>query len=333
MRRREFLTGLTVATTVGAGAWPARADAEPAPETTTITLRDAPFACLAPQYFAEELLKAEGFTDIRFVKLSDTSFPTLKKAVASGEINFITNDMLGWLMSLDGDASTVVLAGVHAGCFELFGTGAVRSILDLKGKRVSVASLGGSRRVFISLMAASVGLDPSKDINWVVQPIREGMQFLVEGKVDAFLGFPPEPQELRAKKIGRVLVNTLTDRPWSQYFCCLLGASREFVQKYPVATKRALRAILKAADVCAVEPERVARFVVDRGFVPNYDSTLQALKELGYRHWRTYNPEETVRFYALRLHEVGFIKSNPQKLIAQGTNWRFVNELKKELKG
>jgi NitT/TauT family transport system substrate-binding protein len=45
------------------------------------------------------------------------------------------------------------------------------------------------------------------------------------------------------------------------------------------------------------------------------------------------NPEDTIRFFALRLHEAGMIKSIPQKIIAQGTDWRFVNELKKELKG
>jgi NitT/TauT family transport system substrate-binding protein len=73
--------------------------------------------------------------------------------------------------------------------------------------------------------------------------------------------------------------------------------------------------------------------VVDRGFVKNYDPTLQLVRELGYRQWRTYNPEETIRFYALRLHEVGFIKSSPQKILARGTDWRFLNELKKELKG
>ena len=84
------------------------------------------------------------------------------------------------------------------------------------------------------------------------------MQLLAEGKIDAYLGFPPEPQELRAKKIGHVVVNSAVDRPWSQYFCCMLAGNREFVRKHPVATKRALRAILKAADVCALEPERVA---------------------------------------------------------------------------
>ena len=43
-------------------------------------------------------------------------------------------------------------------------------------------------------------------------------------------------------------------------------------------------------------------------------------------------PEDSLRFYALRLQEVGMIKSNPKRLIADGTDWRFLNELKRELK-
>jgi NitT/TauT family transport system substrate-binding protein len=159
------------------------------------------------------------------------------------------------------------------------------------------------------------------------------MVLLAEGKIDAFLGFPPQPQELRAKQIGHVVVNSAVDRPWSQYFCCMVYARKEFVRKHPVATKRALRAILKGADVCAREPERAARFLVDKGYTTRYDYALQALKDVPYDKWREYDPEDTVHFYALRLHEAGMIKNSPQKLIAQGTDWRFLNELKKELKG
>jgi len=99
-----------------------------------------------------------------------------------------------------------------------------------------------------------------------------------------------------------------------------------------VATKRALRAILKSADVCALEPERVARFIVDRDFAKNHDYALQTVKSLPYGRWREFDAEDTLRFYALRLKEVGMIKSSPQKIIAWGTDWRFLNELKKELK-
>jgi NitT/TauT family transport system substrate-binding protein len=76
-----------------------------------------------------------------------------------------------------------------------------------------------------------------------------------------------------------------------------------------------------------------ARFALSRGLAQSYDAALEAFKELGYRQWRSYNPEETVRFWALRLREVEFITGSPQKLIARGTDWRFLNELKRELKG
>ena len=81
------------------------------------------------------------------------------------------------------------------------------------------------------------------------------MELFADGKVDAFLGFPPEPQELRARKIGHMILNIATDKPWSQYFCCMVFGNRECVRDHPVATKRFLRA-LKAADICAAEPER-----------------------------------------------------------------------------
>ena len=80
------------------------------------------------------------------------------------------------------------------------------------------------------------------------------------------------------------------------------------------------------------DPEATAKFLVQRGFTANYDYALQALKELPYARWRDFNAEDSVRFFALRLQEGGYIKASPKKIIADGTNWRFLNELKKELK-
>jgi NitT/TauT family transport system substrate-binding protein len=148
----------------------------------------------------------------------------------------------------------------------------------------------------------------------------------------AFLGFPPEPQELRARHAGHVIVSTTTDRPWSEYFCCMLTGNREYVRSHPVATKRVMRAVFKATDLCATDPARVARSIVDRRFTDRYDYALQTLTESPYSVWREYDPEDTIRFYALRLHEVGMVKSSPQKLIAEGTDWRFLDEVKRELK-
>jgi NitT/TauT family transport system substrate-binding protein len=188
-----------------------------------------------------------------------------------------------------------MIAGLHPGCFELFAHEPIRTVSDLKGKKVGIDVLGGAKHRYLTIMAAYVGLDPQKDIEWVegtpLDPMALfPMELFIERKVDAFLGFPPEPQELRERKIGRVIVNTTTDKPWSQYFCCVLVGNREFVRAHPVATKRVLRSLLKASDICVAEPERAAQRLIDGGFTQRYDYALQTLTELPYASWRDLRP-------------------------------------------
>ena len=328
--RREFLAGTSIIGAATLLGLPRTAAAEPPPEITKIRLIHAPAICLAPQYLAEELLHLEGFAEVEYVQLESGTGPPV---IASGGADISMWDVPSTISSLDAGKPLVMLAGIHAGCYELFGKEGIGSIRDLKGRTIAIQAFGGGDHVLISIMLAYVGMDPQKEVQWIAgSSIRDGMRLFVEGKADAFMGFAPEPQELRARKIGRVLVNTAQDRPWSQYFCCAVIANREFVAKYPVATKRALRAFLKAAEICANEPERVARYLEAKGYEPRYEIGLEVLKSIPYARWRQANPEDTLRFHALRLHEFGMIKSSPQKLIAQGTDWRFLNELKKELK-
>ncbi len=303
--------------------------AESPPETSTLRLIDDGSICIAPVLVAEALLKAEGFTDVRYVRFDDGA---TTRHLGAGDADLGMTIAPSIAYHLDAGDPVLVLTGVHLGCYELFGTDRVRVVHDLKGKIVAVHGLEAPGYVFLSSMAAYVGLDPRKDIRWEVHPPAESARLFAEGKVDAYLAFPPFGQQLRAKRVGHVVVNTSTDRPWSQYFCCMLGGNRDFVRKHPIATKRAMRAILKATDLCAQDPERTARFLVEKGYVPSPDYAMQSLKEVPYNVWRTYDPEDTLRFFALRLHEVGMIKSDPNRIIAQGTDWRFLNELKKELK-
>jgi NitT/TauT family transport system substrate-binding protein len=328
--RRRFLAALSVAGTAGFLRTPRAQAADGPPETTTVRLIKGSL-CAAPQDIAEELLRAEGFTDIQYVDVRPPTAAT-QQAVARGEVDFSQGYTSMFVQAIDAGDPIALLAGVHVGCFELFGNDSIRGIADLKGKSVGVQALGSTPHVLLTLIAAQIGLEPLRDIHWVTDTSVKPIKLFVEGKIDAFLGFPPEPQELRARHIGHVILNTAVDRPWSQYFCCLLGGNRDFVQKYPVATKRVVRAILKAADLCATEPTWAARRLVDGGYTPRYDYAVQALNDIPYDRWREYDPEDTIRFYALRLHEVGFVKSSPQKIIADGTDWRFLNELKRELK-
>jgi NitT/TauT family transport system substrate-binding protein len=304
---------------------------EAPPETTTIHLIKNPGICVAPQYVADELLRAEGFTDVQHVMRSPV---VMAEAIGRGEVDMSLHFAALLIPAIDAGEAITVLAGVHVGCFELFAKEHIRSIRDLKGKKVGIQGAGAQQHAFVSAMAAYVGLDPVREIEWVISPEAAPKELFAEGKIDAFLGFPPEPQELRARKVsGHVVVNSSTDRPWSQYFCCMLAGNRDFVRNNPVATKRAMRAILKATDFCVTDPAAAAQRMVDRGYTTSYDYALQMLQEVPYNKWREYDPADTIRFYSLRLREAGMIKSSPNKIIADATDWRLFNELKRELKG
>jgi NitT/TauT family transport system substrate-binding protein len=181
-------------------------------------------------------------------------------------------------------------------------------------------------------MAAYVGLDPHRDIDWVTDEAVPVKQLFIDGKIDAFLAGPPEAQEMRARKIGRTIVNIGTDAPWSQYLCCFLTTGAAFAANNPVAAKRAMRAVLKSIDFCVAQPEQVAQRLMERKFAENYDYTLQAIRDIGFDRWRDFDSADSIRFYALRMPETGFIKSTPETILERGADWRFLEELKRELK-
>jgi NitT/TauT family transport system substrate-binding protein len=330
--RRDLLLGVT--TTAAAGlAWSNRCRgalaAEATPETTRVTIARGPSLCTMPQYVVDELLADEGITRVDYI-VTDSG-PLLSQAIASGQLDFAMTFSGPLVLELDRGKRITMLAGVHVGCFELFTREGINSVADLKGKSVGTQGLGSSAHVFISAMAALVGLDPAKDINWVTSAEPKPIDLFLNGKVDAFLGFPPEPQRLRAQGVSHVIVNSAQDRPWSQYFCCMLVGNPEFVRTKPNTAKSVVRAMLRATDLCLSEPTRVARRVVDRGFTPNYDNAVRTLSDVPYGKWRDYDPEDTIRFYALRLHEAGMIKSSPDRILAESADWRFLREVRREL--
>ncbi len=332
--RREFLGGLALAGTaamIGLRPGPGMAAKEPPPETKTVRLRYWDPACWAPFYLAEPFLREEGFTDVRYVAVPTTELPdAYKKGFIDMSCGFSVVDMF----HIERENSPhKFLSGFHVGCYALIGSDRVRSVRDLKGKTVWAGSLEyGGPHLFFSAIVAYVGLDPRKDIKYVWVKKDEAMDLFQKKKIDAFISFPPGPQELTAKGIGRLLVDTNVDKPWSQYFCCMMGGHSDYVKNYPIATKRAVRAILKSIDLVSREPEMAARELLARKIVKQKDEkyVIQALKEIPYGRWREYNPEDTIRFYALRMRDTGMLKTNPRQFIDQHTDWRFIRELKKE---
>ncbi len=330
LTRRRFLSAASALGAAPLVSIPRAARAEAPPEVGKIRLIHAPSICLAPQLLGEQLLPLEGFSEVEYAEVKVNKLST---EIAEGRADLSMVATPEVIPVLDTHDSVVVIGGVHAGCYELFGGPRIQRVRHLKGKRIAISAPGSPEQNYIASISAYLGMDPRRDLEWVVgNSSAAAMQLFVEGKADAFLAFPPQPQELRARQIGHLLVDTARDRPWSQYFCCVVAANREFVRKYPVAAKRALRAMLKGADICAQDAERAARYLVAKKYASSYELGLEVLTSLPYNRWRESDPEDTIRFHALRLHEVGMIKSTPQKIIAQGTDWRFLSELKREMK-
>jgi NitT/TauT family transport system substrate-binding protein len=337
--RRHFLkTGLSMAAAGVAGAAAltrARrtlADEAP-PETTSVRLLyykdDA--TCVAPLDILDDLLRQEGFADVRYVLGVDTD-TSGSGHVGRGDVDFYQEFASTTVMLIDTGLPIVMLAGVHPACYELFARESIRRVADLKGKTVGVAdTTWGGDYIMLNIIAASVGLDPAKNIHWVAFGEGGPKDLLHDNKIDAFMTFPPWAQELRALRTGHVILNSAVDRPWSQYFCCTLNGNADYVRRNPIATKRVVRAMMRATDICAAKPDWVAQRLVDRGFTPRDDYARQGLDDVSYRAWRDYDAEDSIRFWALRLRELGMIKLSPDKIIAAGTDWRFLKEVRKEL--
>lgn len=336
--RRHFLTSVAFGGAAGLGGFglgglggvgQSFAD-EPPPEITTIRFEKDPVTCIAPQV-VQDLLRAEGFTDIRYVEMTEAYLRNSPASPATmlvrGDVDFARDFAPNYVLLMDAGAPITLLTGLHLGCFELIGREDIRTVADLKGRDVGL--LYGDE-VLLRVMAGLVGLDYAHDIHWTFSD--HPMDDFIAGKIDAFLSVPPFLQEIRAHNIGRTVLSSIADRPWSQYYCCFLATRMEFARRYPIATRRVLRAILKAVDLCVSDPRQIAQLLVDQGYTSGYDYALQALSEIRYDVWRDYDPEDSLRFYALRVREAGMIRSSPNELIAEHTDWRFLNKLKRELK-
>ncbi len=299
-------------------------------ETTTLRFpKNDGSPCLGPFYVAHQFLLEEGFKDIQYPEYLAAE---MTPAVSDGALDFNCEFAQSAGTYIDSGYKFSILAGLHPTCHEVFAREGIDSIGDLKGRRVGV-TLGDSATAsdygFMSAILQSVGIPSQHTLVEVAG--KDIPPLMLKGELDAAIVIPPINEELRDAGINRVILNGMHDPPWSHYFCCMIVANQTFVKKNPVATKRVLRAILKATDLSAADPEGAARYLFDNGHTYNYEHTLRTMKHMPYDVWRRFDPEDTLRFYQLRLREGAGSKLTPDDLIKKTADWRFLNELKREM--
>ncbi|HEY8717581.1 ABC transporter substrate-binding protein [Pengzhenrongella sp.] len=344
IRRRTFLGAAGAALAAACAPNSSSTAATPSqslgpPETTTIRFADTP-ACDPWYWLADPFLREEGFTDIQY-GAGDPAAGTAEFGV------FYGNTLAA---AVDTSVPVVAVAGTHTGCLELWARPGINAIADLRGKtiavnRITFSTAGTTGRTatdfaygfFVSLLAY-VGMQPG-DANFVeIGPDTSIISYFVDGKADAIATGGPAGPALHGTKNnpGHVLLNSALDKPWSQNYCCLLATNRDWARANPVATKRATRAILRSIDAGKRDLRATAKAAIDAGrYKANPAITEQVvydvIKDQSFE-WRDYDPEDTVRFFTLRLTDAKLIKKTPTQIIADGTDFAYFRRLQKELK-
>jgi NitT/TauT family transport system substrate-binding protein len=311
----------------------------PPPETTTVRIVK-PFACDPPLWLAKEFLLEEGFTDVKYVQNGGATREFVSKDLAE----FAPGHPEEAVAAIDAGVPLVALAGIHSGCQEVWVGPGIASIRDLRGKRIAVFAKDTTDQFFgfFATTLAYVGIDPVKDVIFVAfDDYAVMMKAFVDGQVDAFLAAAEGAAILHRnpRTPSTKILDQTADKPWSQYVCCLLLANRDWTRQHPIATKRVTRAVMRAADATVKDRPRAAHVGATRpiaSILPpsgiSFEEILNDTIAMPSYDWREFDPEETLRFFALRLGEVKLIKSTPQQIIAQGSDVAYLRQLQKELK-
>src|ERR1700693_2682896 len=138
--RRRFLTALSSSGAAGCIGGVNSLAQDGRLETTSVRFGQDPSICLAPQIVANELLRADGFTDVRYIDVGGEGAP----ALARGESDFYLDFSPTFIIEIDAGKPITMLAGANVGCFQILAGDALRSIPDLKGKTVGVPAIGSS---------------------------------------------------------------------------------------------------------------------------------------------------------------------------------------------
>ena len=236
-------------------------------------------------------------------------------------------------IAIDRGAPITILGGLHVGCIDIFAQDRIASLHELRGARLLSTHEGGSSHIFLSTVISYVGMDPATDVEWVYEPdYAKWAGLFADDMVDVVNAFTAMNYDMRELGVGHVILNTTVDDPWRHFYCCMIATHRDFVLGNPVATKRALRAIARAQDFCSRDPDAAAVRAVELGATDRSDYARRVMADIPYGAWREFDPAASLRFYALRLREAGLVTLTPSEILERGTDFSFLEELRREMK-
>jgi len=239
--------------------------------------------CEAPIFTAVEkgFFKEEGL-DVTLVKCD---WATYKDSLALGQFDITHHLVMYFLKPIEQGLDVKFLAGIHRGCLRVQTApkGNIHSIADLKGKKIGVPGMGTPPFIFANRVLGAHGIDPSKDITWLVFPAGDLGLALQKGQVDAIADSEPIGSMLLAEGIVTNVADQAVDEPYNDEYCCAVLANGKFVANNPKAAAAATRALLKGAKWVETNPSAAARLSVEKKYLAsNPELNTVAISHLRY---------------------------------------------------
>src|SRR3989442_14674125 len=239
--------------------------------------------CEAPIFMAVEkgFFKEEGL-DPSLVKCEWANY---KDVLALGGFDVTHHLVMYFLKPIEQGLDVKFTGGIHRGCLRVQATanGNIRTVKDLKGKRIGVPGMGTPPFIFTNRVLGANGIDPGKEITWLVFPAGELGLALDKGEVDAVADSEPIGSLLIAEGKVRNIADQAADDPYKEEYCCAVLVNGKFLAKNPKASAAATRALLKAAKWVETNPAAAARMSVEKKYLgSNPELNAVAISHLRY---------------------------------------------------
>src|SRR5437660_4243853 len=239
--------------------------------------------CEAPIFSAVEkgFFKEEGL-EVSLVKCEWSNY---KDVLALGGYDITHHLVMYFLKPVEQGLDVKFTGGMHKGCLRVQAAakGNIRTVEDLRGKRIGVPGMGTPPFIFANRVLGSHGINPGKEINWLVFPAAQLGLALDKGEVDAVANAEPIGSLLLADGKVRNIADQATDEGYKDEYCCAVIVNGKFLSKNPKTSAAATRALLKGAKWVNTNPRAAAELSVQKKYIAsNAEMNAVAISHLRY---------------------------------------------------
>src|SRR4051795_6878062 len=239
--------------------------------------------CEAPIFTAVEkgFFKDEGL-DVSLVRCEWSKY---KDVLALGGFDITHHLIMYFLKPLEQGLDVKITGGIHRGCLRVQAAvnGSIQSVQDLRGKRIGVPGMGTPPFIFANRVLGANGIDPGKEITWLVFPAGELGLALDKGEVDPVPNSDPIGSLLLATGKVRNVADQAADMPYKDEYCCAVIVNGKYLAANPKGTAAATRALLKGAKWVETNPAAAARLSVEKKYLAsNPELNTVAISHLRY---------------------------------------------------